>query len=299
MRGDEGRKGVFCVLLSAVIFGSMPLAARLFYERGGNAASLVFYRSFLALPPLFWLMRRERGRWPLTPRRAWALLALALFNGSTPLLLFSSYLTIPAGMATTLHFIYPVFVLVGAAVFCGEKITPVKAACVGLCTAGVALFYTPGQGAALGGMALAFASGLTYAAYVLLLDKSGLKAMPPYQMVFWLCLFSALLTALYEAPQGKLRFRFELPVWGLLFLFAFLVSVGAVALFQIGVKKVGPAQTSILSTFEPLTSILLGWAVMGEALSLRSAAGMGAVLAGVALLARKGAAPAPAGRPGR
>ena len=89
MNTRQRRQGVFCALLSAVIFGTMPLAASVFYERGGNADSLVFYRNFLALPFLFLLMRRE-GCAPLGAKRLLSLALLAFFNTVTPLLLFNS-----------------------------------------------------------------------------------------------------------------------------------------------------------------------------------------------------------------
>lgn len=289
---EQRKKGILYVLLSAVIFGSMPLWARHFYAAGGNAESLVFYRSFLALPPLLLLMQREKARWKLDRKTVWSLGVLSLFNALTPLLLFQSYNSISSGMATTIHFIYPVFVLVGSALFCGEAITPVKLACLGLCTAGILCFYTPGQNGALAGMALAFLSGITYAVYTVYLEKSGLKAMPPYQMVFYIALFNSVVLAAYQLPTGRLSFGWSLPIWALLFFFAFAVSVGAVVLFQLGVKYVGPTQTSILSTFEPLTSILLGVAFMNESLTPRSLAGICAILGAVVLLALRGKEPA-------
>lgn len=287
MNTRQRRQGVFCALLSAVIFGTMPLAASVFYERGGNADSLVFYRNFLALPFLFLLMRRE-GCAPLGAKRLLSLALLAFFNAVTPLLLFNSYSSIPTGMATTLHFSYPIFVLLGAAFFCGERITPLKALCVGLCTLGVALFYSPGQSVALIGMVIAFVSGITYAAYVVYLDKSGLKGLPPFQMVFWTCLFASAFAASYSLWQGRMRASFSLPVWGLLVGFAVMVSVISLVLFQLGVKKIGPSQASVFSTFEPLASILWGVTLLGERFTLRTGLGVGAILAAVLLLALKG-----------
>ena len=296
MNSAQRRQGVASALLSALIFGTMPLAASLFYGQGGTPESLVFYRNFLALPFLFVLMRRENCR-PLTLRLLGRLAVLAFLNAVTPLLLFNSYRSIPTGMSTTLHFSYPVFVLLGAAIFCGERITPLKALCVGLCTLGVALFYSPGQSAALAGMAIAFSSGITYAGYVVYLDKSGLKELPPFQMVFWTCLFASGFSGAWGLWEGRLQAGFSLPVWGLLVGFAGMVSVVSLVLFQVGVKKIGPSQASVFSTFEPLASILWGVTLLGERFTLRTGAGVAAILAAVVLLAVRGGAEKAAPRP--
>ena len=289
---EQRKKGILCVILSAVIFGSMPLWARHFYAAGGTTESLVFYRNLLVLPLLLVLLLREKARWKLTPRIFRDLIILSTCNVLMLLALFRSYHTISAGMATTLHFVYPVFVLVGAALFCGERITPLKLLCLGLCMAGILCFYTPGQKAALEGMLLAFFSGIAYAGYVVYLDKSGLKAMPSYQLVFWVVLLNASLLGVWMLPKGGLQAGWGLPIWLLLAGFACSVSLGAMVLFQLGVKYVGPTQSSILSTFEPLTSILLGVAFMNESLTPRSLAGICAILGAVVLLALRGKEPA-------
>ena len=97
------------------------------------------------MPLLLVLLLRAKARWKLTPRIFRDLIILSTCNVLMLLALFRSYHTISAGMATTLHFVYPVFVLVGAALFCGERITPLKLLCLGLCMAGILCFYTPGQ----------------------------------------------------------------------------------------------------------------------------------------------------------
>ena len=45
-------KGYMLSILSAVIYGLMPLMAKYIYSDGVNALTLVFLRNFLALPSL-------------------------------------------------------------------------------------------------------------------------------------------------------------------------------------------------------------------------------------------------------
>ena len=61
-------------------------------------------------------------------------------------------------------------------------------------------------------------------------------------------------------------------------------TVIALALFQLGVFLIGSVRASLLSTFEPLTGVVLGVAVLGETLSMRTVSGMALILLAVVLL---------------
>ena len=56
-------------------------------------------------------------------------------------------------------------------------------------------------------------------------------------------------------------------------------------LFQKGTLLIGPQRAAILSTFEPITNLVIGILVFDEQLSLRSAAGVTRILAAVLLIA--------------
>jgi drug/metabolite transporter (DMT)-like permease len=52
--------------------------------------------------------------------------------------------------------------------------------------------------------------------------------------------------------------------WGLCLLFAISVTVGAVVLFQQATFMIGGEKTSILSTLEPITSVVIGILILKE-----------------------------------
>ena len=160
--------GYVMVIASAVLFGLMPLLAKEIYAMGGTALSLCVYRFLFSIPFLCAVVKGEKGQtFSITKKEAKKIFILSLGCAGTPFLLFQSYQYISSGMATTIHFIYPVLVLFGSVVLFREKFTKVKAVCAGLCAAGILCFYTPGEKAGLTGMILAFSSGITYAFYVL------------------------------------------------------------------------------------------------------------------------------------
>lgn len=285
-------KGYLFVILSAVIFGSMPLMAKYIYAGGGNAISLVFYRSFLALPLIFIIMKSSnKGVSIKITLDELKKIFILVMGGSalTPVLLYNSYNYVSSGIATTIHFIYPIFVLIGCAILFKEKITLVKALCVLLCTAGILLLSNLGQigdSTDLIGIGLSFASGITFAFYVIYLDKSGLKSMNQFELGFYMAIITAIAVLIYAAFTKTFTYSMTPGSWILTFIFANLVTVGAVVLFQTGIRYIGPQKASILSTFEPITSILTGILFLGEPLSFKTGVGIVLILISVVLLSK-------------
>ena len=72
--------------------------------------------------------------------------------------------------------------------------------------------------------------------------------------------------------------------WGMSLLFALLIAVGASVSFQVGVKEVGAQRAAILSTFEPITSIVVGILAFSEPFGLKTALGVVLILAAVLIL---------------
>ncbi len=277
-------KGMLLVILSAVLFGCMPLMAKVIYQNGGTSAGLTLLRNFLALPALWLLMRRGKGETHLKKGELLPMLLLSFGFAGTPMLLFASYRSISSGMATTIHFVYPVFVLLGCVLFCHERLSRVKLLCVALCTGGILLFYTPGDSANLIGMLLAFLSGITYAFYIIYLGHSGLSHLAPFALAFWLSIFSSGNLLVYLALTGSLRISMTPLGWGMSLLFSLLIAVAASVSFQIGVKDVGPQRAAILSTFEPITSIVVGMVAFSEPFGIKTALGVLLILAAVIFL---------------
>lgn len=278
--------GFLLVILSAILFGLMPVLAKQIYAMGGNALSLCVYRFLFSLPFLYFMvMRRKEGTLRISASQTGKIFVLSLGCSATPFLLFQSYQYISSGMATTIHFVYPILVLLGSVLIYHVKMTKVKAVCAVLCLAGILSFYTPGESAGLRGVVLALLSGVTYAFYVLYYARSGLAELNPYKLSVYLSAFSTLVLLAVTLALGELVTDLPLKAWLLTILFAFMVSFLATVFFQMGTRLVGAEKASLLSTFEPLTSVVAGIVIFNEKLTVRSLAGIVCILCAVFLLA--------------
>lgn len=277
-------RGCLFVILSAVIFGCMPLGAKLLYAEGVTPMALVFLRNLLSLPILALLGHRQGGL-----KISAGALREVTFAGLvgcciTPVMLFTSYRYLVSGVAAVFHFCYPVVVVLGGLLL-GERISRRTALCTVLCFCGILLLFDPGSAVSLPGAALAILSGGTYASYILLLGRFRHREVSGFRLSFYISLVCALATFLLCLATHQLTFPQSARGWALAFLFSFALSVGAVVLFQQGTFLIGAQRAAILSTLEPITSILAGVLVLHEALSARIVLGAAFTLLASVLIA--------------
>ena len=258
-------KGYILVILSAVIFGCMPLMAKYVYNDGVTSLSLVFLRNLISLPMLA-AVCFLKGDSLKIPSKDAAKIGLAgiMGCGITPLLLFSSYNYLASGTATVFHFVYPALVVIAEVVFLKKKMNPFNGLSVFLCIAGICLFYNPEEGINLFGSGIALLSGLAYAIYVVMLSVLNFRKMPGFVFSFYAASASTVFMFFVCILSGNLLFPHSLAGWAVTVLFAFSINVGAVVMFQLGTFIIGGQKSSVLSTFEPITGVIIGAAVFNE-----------------------------------
>lgn len=279
-------KGIIAVMISAVVFGSMPLMAKIVYQEGGNAVTLTFLRFIIVLPVLyFFVSQNKKISTKVTKEEFKKLLIIGTFGyGGTALTLYMSYNYIASGIATTLHFVYPVLVILAYVILFKYPASSTKLLAVSLTLIGVLLLNDSGGEVSLLGIGLAFGSAITYSFYVVFLDRSGLKNMHPLKMTMYLCLVASTMMFIYGLSTKTLVISMSPLGWGVSTILALMVAFFGVSLFQIGVSLIGPESTSILSTLEPITSIVIGVVIFNEVITTRMIFGFAAILAAVIII---------------
>ena len=279
-------KGYLFAVLSAIIYGCMPLMAKHIYADGVTPICLVFLRNSFSLLPLAILAYREKRTFRI-PLKLLPSISLIAFLGCciTPILLFSSYQFIPSGTATVFHFIYPAVVVVSEILFLKNKAQAGNVISVILCVVGISLFYSPDEPLNLAGSAMSLLSGITFAGYVVLLAHFDNRDVSGFLFCFYVIVMSSIAALIICIGTNSLVLPSSLKGWGLCVLFSLLVTTGAVALFQHSAFLIGSERTSILSTLEPITGVLIGVIVFGEPLGPRTVIGSLLVVAASILIA--------------
>ncbi len=292
--------GVVAALVGGFLFGATTILAKLTYSLGLNPAMLTCLRAALALPVLFAILKVQRVSLKLTRREARDILLVGFLGfAPTGALLYIAFSYAPVGLATVLHYMYPVVVTLGGALLFKEKVNPPTAAALVLATVGMLLFFDDAAGAGFFGLLLALISAFTYAVYMLGVARTSLKNLPPFKISFYFSGCSAVLAGVFAAATGNFTLSFQPLGWVYTVLIALLVSVGAFTLVQVAIKLSGPSTAAILSTVEPITSVALGVAVLGETLGIAKGIGGALIIASVLVItiagSRQGAAKKEAG----
>lgn len=253
-------RGYVMVIASAVIFGMMPLMTAVLKADGMNPYSIVLIRNMIPLPVLAALALLQTKSMKV-PVKALPTMCFAALMGCcvTPLLLYISYDLLKPydGIATVFHFVYPAFVVVGGLVVFKQKLKPGVWISLALCIVGVCLFYDPNASVNLAGAGVALLSGLTNAIYVLVLSAFQYKHINSFLFSFYLSCVATVVIFTYCIVTDQLVFPASVGGWLMAVFFSVVVNVGAMVLFQKGTFLIGGQRASILSTMEPLTSVVL------------------------------------------
>ena len=279
-------KGYTFVILSAVIYGLMPLMAKYIYAEGVSAFSLVFLRNFIALPVLAVLSVLNKQPLKISFKEFTKISVIGIFGCLiTPVLIFISYNYIASGTVTVLHYIYPAIVIVISALFLKQKQSITNIISVAICIIGILLFYNPAEPINLKGGALALLSGITFAIYVVLLSNFKNRKTTGFAFGFYISLACSIVMLIICLATNRLTLPKTLFGWSLTTLFAIAISVGAVVLFQQGTFIIGGEKASILATAEPITSVIVGALIFNEILNLRTVFGTVLVILASILIA--------------
>lgn len=281
---DSKRKGMLAAVGSALVFGFTPILARASYDGGANGVSLTFLRAVITLPILYAILRFRGISARLNRKQMQGVAIGGLGYALTSLLLYSSYSYINVGMSTTLHFVYPLLVVLAGVFLFKEKMTLLKAAALALALLGIAAFFEAGEMKNMLGVVLALASGVVYAFYILCLNHSAMNTVPYFALTFYTGLIMAVVAGIYGFARGDISFALTGEAWLYVLGGALLNALVATTLFQVGVRLAGASTAAMLSVLEPITSVIFGMLLLGEGTTLQKAAGCVLIFCSVVLI---------------
>lgn len=279
-------KGFAYGAIAAASYGLNPLFALPLYADGMRADSVLFYRYAFGLVMLGVMMLVQKQSFALRRCEVLPLVIMGLLFSFSSLTLFLSYNYMDAGIASTILFVYPVLVAILMAVFFKEKVSPITMISIALAFTGISLLYQGegGQTLSLTGVTLVFISSLTYALYIIGVNRSVLKDMPIAKLTFYVLLFGLSVYVI------RLKFCTQLDVvsqpvlWINPVCLALFPTVISLVAMTKSIHYIGSTPAAILGALEPLTAICCGVLVFGERLTPRIILGIVLILVAVTLI---------------
>ncbi|GAB3242182.1 DMT family transporter [Chitinimonas naiadis] len=283
--------GALLILLSAACFGVMPLFGRVAYAAGADAQAILLLRFGIAAACLVLIMWLRRIAWP-RGRLALGLLAMgAIGYAGQAFSYFSALRYASASLTALLLYTFPVIVTLIAAVWLREPLTRRKIVALLLACGGLALTVGDALSGSVTGIAFGLSAALIYSVYIAvgtrLTPQAGAIASSALVMLGGTLTFA--LVSIVHAPA--------LPQtgggWLAIVAIGLLCSVIAALAFFAGLARLGASEAAMLSTFEPVVTVVLAACLLGERLTASQWIGGAVIIAAVLLLARSPASGTP------
>jgi drug/metabolite transporter (DMT)-like permease len=228
-------------------------------------------------------------------------LLLTLGNGGV--ILGEEY--IPTGIAALLVATVPLWMVLFARVFAGERLRPLTAAGIGIGLVGVALLLRPGASAGASPVAMLAmpASPICWATGSLYARRAAVPARPLVATGMEMLAGGAVLfiAAGVHGEFGQVHLA-AVSLRSVLAL-VYLVVLGSIVAFSAYVWLLRNAATPLVSTYayvNPLVAVLLGWALLGEHISGQTLVAAAFIVVAVAtILARPSLTQRPAASAGQ
>ena len=277
--------GYLAGFIAGVSYGTNPLFAKPLLDSGVPVLVMLFFRYGISASILAAWMLAKRERFRVKSGEIVLLAFLGILFACSSIFLFFSYEFIPSGLATTLVYLYPVFV---ALIMVFLRFYPSWQTWISIVATfvGILLLSSPSQGASvrLPGIILAIASALSYAFYLVIVNRSKrIKNVSEHTLTLYALLTGAALFAAIRAIQGGSITEGvdSASDWGNLIGLAIVPTMISLLTLAVSSRYIGPTKTSILGVFEPLTAIMIGTLLFGEPLTVKMGIGVAVCVAAV------------------
>lgn len=272
---SQSGRGIFFGLMAAIFYGLVPtFTLPIFNQTEGGVVnadympqmSILFYRFFIAAIIIGIMMLVRRTSFRITRSEAVTLTYLAFLSDGAALFLIAGFEYMSSGVATTIHFMYPVITAVLMMLFYHEARRPLTIGAVAMAVVGVALLSWPtGQvEVKFVGVVLELFSAICFALYIIRLNRSRVASMDNLKLTFYVILFGAFIFGAEAVREGN----FALITTGTqavdLVVLGFFCTVVTNLCLVLAVKYVGSTTAAVLGALEPVTAVVLGCLLFGE-----------------------------------
>ncbi|MEG1616656.1 MAG: DMT family transporter [Bacteroidales bacterium] len=277
--------GLFYAIISSATFGLIPLLALPIVAAGMDNSSILFYRFSISALIMGIIALMKRSDFTITFKQGLVVFLLGFFYAATALILMEAYTRIPSGIATTIHFLYPVMVSTIMIFFFKEKASKGLLIATLMSLAGVGILSWTSNGSVNPvGILIALTSIFTYALYIVGIHKSSVKKMDEFALTFYVLFFSSFIFLANALMQGGIQAIPDTNSGINILLLALFPTVVSDLTLVLAIKHIGSTTTSILGSMEPVTAVTIGVLVFNEPFGMRVFIGMSLILVAVILV---------------
>jgi drug/metabolite transporter (DMT)-like permease len=275
--------GILLIAISAASFGTLAIFSKFLYQDGLDIFTILFLRFGIAALLMLAILLVRREEFP----RGKILLQLIGMGALGYVGQSFSYLTAikyaSAGLVALLLYLYPMFVFILSVIVLHEKATWIKIVAILIALVGTTFTVDP-AGGQLPGILLAIAAALIYSIYIIV-GTNVMKHVSAVQSSVIIFASAGTVYGIFMSFNGV-----HLPStnlgWVNILGIVLVATVIPVVTFLAGLERIGPTNAAMLSTLEPVVTVLLAAWIFGERLQSIALLGGGMILIAVILLTR-------------
>lgn len=258
-------------IITGITYGLNPLFGMPLMSKGVSVDSILFFRYGIAVLILGAILLFDRQSFKISWRQAGVLLVLGLLYTSSSICLFEAYKYIPSGLATTLIFLYPVLV---ALIMVFLRVVPSWQVWLAIVATfvGVIIMTQGDSSQEINpiGVLLSLGSALVYALFIVIINRSKtISTISNSLLTFYALMVGAVVFLTRISLSGReVMAGIDTSLdWLNIVGLAILPTIVSTATLAVATRRIGATKASVLGVFEPITAILVGTLVFGEALT--------------------------------
>ena len=276
-------------LLSSASFGLIPLFTIPVMRQGMQFESILLYRFAFATLALGLILLLDGQSFRINRRDIPSLILLAFLYLMSAVFLFWGYKFMASGIATTLHFMYPVLTTLIMMLFFREKKSIWRFLAIILAVSGV-FFLSQGDDSGnitITGILIVLLSALGYALYLVTVSQLKVGQMKGLRLTFYVFLFGTLLLLAGINATGDIQPIGNWHIAGNLMMLAIIPTVISNLALVTAVKCIGSTLTSVLGAMEPVTAVCVGIFMFGEPFTSSIGLGIALIITAVTVIILK------------
>lgn len=276
-------------IISSASFGLIPLFAIPAMQHGMDFMNVISYRFLFATISLAVLLKIRKVSFGIQKSDLPTLLLLSFFYIISSVFLLWGYKFMLSGVATTIHFMYPVVTTVIMMLFFREKNSVARSLAILMAIAGVySLSYSDSKGETdLLGVVIVLISAVGYALYLVAVGQRKNQSLKGLKLTFYVFLFSTIILLAGMLSTGNMHPIPDYTTAGNLLLLAIIPTIVSNLTLIEAIKYIGATRTSVLGAMEPVTAVVVGIAVFGETFTVSIAIGIMLIVSAVTIIILK------------
>ena len=276
-------------LASSASFGLIPLFTVPLLTGGMGFMSVLTYRFVFATMFLAIMLMLRKQSFAVKKKDLLSLLLLSVFYIISSLFLIWGYTFMSSGIATTIHFMYPVITTVIMMFFFHERKSPWRIGAVLTAIAGVYFLSKKNGDAEFDwlGVIIVLISGLGYALYLVAIGQMKKLEVKGLKLTFYVFFLSTLILLTGMFTFGNIESIGNTTNLTNLLLLAFIPTVISNLTLVEAIKRIGSTLTSVLGAMEPVTAVIVGIFVFNEAFTTTIAIGITLIISAVCVIILK------------